>query len=79
MNTEIDRRQRYLDALERAGCAIDQARRLYPDFGLDHAIDRLRALMLRGAAHLDALLDDANTNCECEARVVAGLPCEAVR
>lgn len=32
----------YLEALETAAEAIDRARRLFPDPGLDHAFERLR-------------------------------------
>jgi hypothetical protein len=32
----------YLAALEEAAGAIDRARRLFPDPGLDHAFERLR-------------------------------------
>jgi hypothetical protein len=44
--SEIDARAgrlvAYLEALEAAAEAIDRARRLFPDPGLDHAFDRLR-------------------------------------
>ncbi|MBL8246218.1 MAG: hypothetical protein JNL89_18620, partial [Rhodanobacteraceae bacterium] len=35
----------YLSALDNAAHAIEQARRIRPDPGLDHAIDRLRMLL----------------------------------
>lgn len=33
--------RRYLRLLDRARLALDEARRLYPDPGLDHAVQRL--------------------------------------
>ena len=38
----------YLSALDSAAHAIEQARRIRPDPGLDHAIARLRTLLLDG-------------------------------
>ncbi len=55
--TRIARLQQYLGALEQAAQAIEQARSLQPHHGLDHAIDRLRALLYDGAVELQALLD----------------------
>jgi phosphatidylserine/phosphatidylglycerophosphate/cardiolipin synthase-like enzyme len=46
--------QSYLEALNSAMESIDLARRLIPDPGLDHAIDRLRFLLLQGARLLPA-------------------------
>lgn len=43
----------YLEALETAAVAIDRARRLFPDPGLDHAFDRLR---LQSAQYAQKLL-----------------------
>ena len=43
----------YLEALDCAGQALDRARRLVPDHGLDHGVDRLRALLLAGAVELE--------------------------
>jgi hypothetical protein len=43
----------YLEALETAATAIDRARRLFPDPGLDHAFDRLR---LQSAQYAQKLL-----------------------
>lgn len=43
----------YLSALDSAAHAIEQARRIRPDPGLDHALDRLRALLLATARELD--------------------------
>ncbi len=44
--------QTYLDALNSAMESIDRARKLMPDPGLDHAIDRLRFLLLQGVRML---------------------------
>lgn len=43
----------YLEALDCAGQAMDRARRLVPDHGLDHGVERLRALLLAGAVELE--------------------------
>ena len=43
----------YLEALEAAAEAIDRARRLFPDPGLDHAMERLR---LQSAQYAQRLL-----------------------
>jgi hypothetical protein len=56
VNNEIERAQRYLEALETARRAIEDARRLYPDFRLDHAVDRLRGMVSHGSLHLSELL-----------------------
>ncbi len=42
----------YLEALETAAGAIDRARRLFPDPGLDHAVDRLRVQSAQYALRL---------------------------
>lgn len=44
--TGTARLQRYLRLLERARIALDDARQLYPDPGLDHAVQRLTAQLL---------------------------------
>jgi len=44
--------QRYLQALEEAAQAIETARRLRPHAGLDHAMERLRWLMLDAGREL---------------------------
>jgi hypothetical protein len=43
----------YIETLETAATAIDRARRLFPDPGLDHAFDRLR---LQSAQYAQKLL-----------------------
>ena len=43
----------YLEALEAAAEAIDRARRLFPDPGLDHVMERLR---LQSAQYAQRLL-----------------------
>lgn len=47
----------YVAALERAADAIAEARRVQPDPGLDHAMERLRAMAGQATARL-LLLDD---------------------
>jgi hypothetical protein len=42
----------YLSALEQATYAIEQARRIRPDHGLDHAVERLRSLFVEGSQQL---------------------------
>jgi hypothetical protein len=42
----------YLEALESAAGAIDRARRLFPDPGLDHAMERLRVQSAQYAQRL---------------------------
>jgi hypothetical protein len=49
----------YLEALEQAAEAIDRARRIHPDPGLDHAAERLR-LQSRQYAQRLLLEDDAS-------------------
>lgn len=46
--------QTYLEALNSAMESIDRARQLMPDPGLDHAIDRLRFLLLQAVRLLPA-------------------------
>jgi len=48
MTTATEQLHVYLSALDSAAHAIEQARRIRPDPGLDHAIDRLRSLLLDG-------------------------------
>jgi hypothetical protein len=55
-----------LSALEGAAHAIEQARRIRPDPGLDHAIDRLRFMLFEGARELASLDDESG--CECGGR-----------
>jgi hypothetical protein len=43
--------KRYLRLLDRARLALDEARRLYPDAGLDHAVQRLTAQLME-VSHL---------------------------
>lgn len=45
----------YLQSLQTAAEALNRARRLYPDFGLDHAVDRLRHYLGEGAQRLHRL------------------------
>lgn len=61
MNTGDDRAARliaYLEALETAAEAIDRARRLFPDPGLDHAFERLRVQSAQYAQRLMMLEPD---------------------
>jgi hypothetical protein len=55
MENEIERLHAYLEALDRARTAVDEARRLYPDMDLDHAVDRLGAFVKEGAERLHRL------------------------
>ncbi|UXI66584.1 hypothetical protein [Tahibacter amnicola] len=57
MPTEIDTLYAYLGALENAAEAIDQARRIRPDIGLDHAMSQLRAMVARGGMEMQRLLE----------------------
>ena len=41
------------DTLNHARLFADRARRLVPDHGLDHGVERLRALLLAGAVELE--------------------------
>lgn len=59
---EIARLQAYLVALDEAGSAMDRARRLVPDHGLDHGVSRVNAMMLEAAERLDDLVRRADTN-----------------
>lgn len=43
--------KRYLRLLDRARLALDDARQLYPDPGLDHAVQRLTAQLME-VSHL---------------------------
>lgn len=43
--------KRYLRLLDRARLALDEARQLYPDPGLDHAVQRLSAQLME-VSHL---------------------------
>ncbi len=49
-----------LRALSEAADALDRARRLEPDPGLDHAVERLRLMIGQCAARLDGLLDESS-------------------
>ena len=53
----------YLSALDNAAHAIELARRIRPDPGLDHAIDRLRVLLLDASREL--YRDDASGSSLC--------------
>jgi hypothetical protein len=59
VGSEIERLQRYLEALETARQALEEARRLYPDLGIDHALERLRCMISQGAMQLSQALDAA--------------------
>jgi hypothetical protein len=54
MENEIKRLHAYIEALDRARSAVDEARRLFPDMDLDHAVDRLTAFVKEGAQRLHA-------------------------
>ena len=58
----LSRWQAYLEALDCAGQAMDRARRLVPDHGLDHGVERIRALLLAGVAELERLQSAAAQN-----------------
>jgi hypothetical protein len=66
MNARLELLHTYLSALEGAAHAIEQARRIRPDPGLDHAIDRLRFMLFEGARELASLDDESG--CECGGR-----------
>ena len=52
MTTATELLHVYLSALDSAAHAIEQARRIRPDPGLDHAIARLGTLLLDGYREL---------------------------
>lgn len=52
MATEPEHLHFYLSALDSAAHAIGQARRIKPDPGLDHALERLRRLLVEGSLEL---------------------------
>lgn len=52
MGTETEQLHFYLSALESAAHAISQARKIRPDPGLDHALERLRRLLVEGGFEL---------------------------
>lgn len=66
MTARIETLHTYLSALESAAHAIEQARSIRPDPGLDHAMDRLRHMLFEGARELAGL--DDQTGCECSRR-----------
>jgi hypothetical protein len=55
MQDDLERLHAYLSALDTAGHAVDEARTLFPDPDLDHAVERLRTLLLEGAEQLHRL------------------------
>ncbi|HWS26950.1 MAG TPA: hypothetical protein VN259_10320 [Xanthomonadales bacterium] len=55
MTNAIEQLHVYLSALDGAAHAIEQARCIRPDPGLDHAIVRLRTLLLDGYRALQQL------------------------
>lgn len=65
MSIAIEELHCYLSALDNAAHAIEQARRLRPDPGLDHAIDRLRTLLLDGYRVLQQRESGAGCCCQC--------------
>jgi hypothetical protein len=54
MQDQIERLHAYLNALDHARQSVDEARRLFPDMDLDHAVDRLAAFVKEGAQRLHA-------------------------
>jgi hypothetical protein len=65
MNTRLEQLHTYLAAIEGAAHAIEQARRIRPDPGLDHAMDRLRHMLFEGARELAAHDDETGSECGC--------------
>lgn len=55
------RMQVLLADLQVAAEALDRARRIEPDPGLDHAVERLRLMIGQRALRLDALTDEGLT------------------
>ena len=51
-SSSLSELERYVDALQQAATAIECARKLRPNHGLDHAIDRLRAMLYDAAVEL---------------------------
>lgn len=58
MPDERARAEALIHALGEAAEALDRARRIERDPGLDHAVERLRLMIGQWAARLDALLDE---------------------
>jgi hypothetical protein len=56
---ELARWQDYLEALDAAGQAMDRARRIFPDHGLDHGVERVRFMLTQGVAEMERLQQDA--------------------
>jgi hypothetical protein len=52
---ELARWQTYLEALDSAGQAMDRARRIFPDHGLDHGVERVRFMLTQGVAEMERL------------------------
>lgn len=55
LEREIARWLAYLEALDAAGQAMDRARRLVPDHGLDHGVERIRVMLDAGIERLERL------------------------
>lgn len=69
MTTATEQLHFYLSALDSAAHAIEQARRVRPDPGLDHAIDRLRSLLLDGYRVLQQQEQGEGCCCKSDVRV----------
>lgn len=59
MPDERARAEAFILALGDAAEALDRARRIERDPGLDHAVERLRLMIGQWAVRLDALIDEA--------------------
>jgi hypothetical protein len=55
LDHDLARWEQYLADLDEAGQAMDRARRIVPDHGLDHGVQRLRAMLLAGVEELDRM------------------------
>lgn len=59
MPDERARAEALIHALGEAAEALDRARRIERDPGLDHAVERLRLMIGQWAVRLDALVEEA--------------------
>lgn len=61
-----------MEALDCAGQAMDRARKLVPDHGLDHGVERIRALLIAAVAELDRLQAEAQASADGDTQDQAG-------